>query len=217
MSLQRRGLLLVISSPSGAGKTSITRALLETDDRLHLSISATTRPPRPGEREGKDYYFLTPEIFEKRANNGDMLEHATVFGHSYGTPRAPIEKTLTQGRDVLLDIDWQGADQLREKIPDDVVSVFLLPPSVAELHRRLRDRKQDDAHTISERMRRAGGEISHWHKYDYVLINEIFDKTLKSVNDVLKAARYARPRQHNLFGFVQQLQQDIHDLPLADF
>lgn len=200
--LVRRGVCLVLAAPSGAGKTSVSRRLLELEEELSLSVSATTRAMRPGEQEGVHYYFRTPEEFEAMAAGGELLEHATVFGRRYGTPRAPVEGALAAGRDVLFDIDWQGHLQLRERLPGDVVGVFLLPPSLAELERRLRGRGQDAEAEIAHRMAAAREEIAHWCDFDHVLVNRDFDRTVAEVRSILHAARSARTRQPWLPGFV---------------
>ncbi|MGI9407018.1 MAG: guanylate kinase, partial [Hyphomicrobiaceae bacterium] len=169
--VSRRGLLFVLSSPSGAGKTTLAKALLESEPDLGVSVSMTTRQPRPGETEGTDYFFVSAENFNAAAEKNELLEWATVFGNQYGTPKGPVEETLARGEDMLFDIDWQGARQLRERAGTDVVSVFILPPSGPELERRLVRRAQDSRETVSQRMERASEEISHWDEYDYVIVN----------------------------------------------
>lgn len=201
----RRGLCLVLCAASGAGKSSVSRALLESEPELALSISATTRAARPGEREGVHYFFRPVEQFQAMVNGGEMLEHAEVFGRHYGTPRAPVEKALAEGRDVLFDIDWQGHLQLRAALPGDVVCVHLLPPSLAELERRLAKRGQDDAAEISRRMAAARAEIGHWTDADHVVVNNDFAATVATVRAVLHAGRTARARQPGLVGFVDGL------------
>lgn len=201
----RRGLLFILSSPSGAGKTSLSRALMAADAAIIMSVSATTRPPRPGEVDGRDYHFVTPERFEAMAEDGAFLEWATVFDHRYGTPRAPVETALADGRDVLFDIDWQGAQQIKARAREDVASVFILPPSIAELERRLRARAGDPEAVIRRRMARAGGEISHWAEYDYVLVNQDFDACLAQVRAILAAERLRRPRQPALADLARAL------------
>jgi guanylate kinase len=204
--LPRRGLCLVLAAPSGGGKSSIARALLEAEAPvLSLSVSATTRPARPGEEEGVHYFFRTTEQFEAMVGAGELLEHATVHGRRYGTPRAPVEAALAAGRDVLFDIDWQGHRQLRERLPDDVVGVFLLPPSLAELERRLRGRGTDGEAEIARRMRAAREEIAHWAEFDHVLVNSDFDRSVAEVRAILHAARSARVRQPGLAEFVAAL------------
>lgn len=203
--IQRRGLLLVLSSPSGAGKTTISRALLERDDNLTLSVSATTRPKRPNELEGVHYYFKDQAAFEKMAGQGEFLEHATVFGHAYGTPKAPVEKALAAGKDVLFDIDWQGTEQVAEAMPKDVVRVFLLPPSHDELERRLHTRAQDSDEVVQSRMAKAASEMSHWQSYEYVIVNVDFDHCLADVEAILRSERLKRERQTNLGDFIRDL------------
>ena len=201
----RRGVCLVIAAPSGAGKSSVSRALLNAEPELSLSVSATTREPRPGERDGVHYHFRDAAGFQAMVEAGGMLEHAEVFGRRYGTPRAPVEAALAAGRDVLFDIDWQGHLQLRERLPGDVEGVFLLPPSMAELERRLRARGQDADAEIARRMAAARGEIAHWTDFGHVLVNRDFDGTVASVRAVLHAARARRERQPGLAGFVAEL------------
>ena len=203
--IKRRGLMLVLSSPSGAGKTTLSRRLLETDKGIVMSVSATTREKRPNEIDGKDYYFVTAEKFAAMVKAGEFFEHATVFGNSYGTPRAPVEAALADSRDVLFDIDWQGAQQLKEKARDDLVSVFILPPSHGELERRLHTRAQDSAEVVKGRMEKAAGEISHWPEYDYVIVNRDVDVAHAQVKAVLDAERVRRTRQIGLSEFVSTL------------
>lgn len=205
--MTRRGLMLVLSSPSGAGKTSISRELLECDDKISLSISATTRPRRPGEVDGEDYKFVDKTTFDLMINRQELLEHAKVFDHYYGTPRAPVEQSLAGGRDVLFDIDWQGTQQLAEKARGDLVSIFILPPSTVELDRRLHSRAQDSEAVISERMARAADEMTHWSEYDYVIVNVDFDKSVRQVQAILEAERLKRPRLVGLSDFVTRLRQ----------
>lgn len=203
--IARRGLLLVLSSPSGGGKTSIGRALRVTDPNLGLSVSLTTRPPREGEVDGKDYHFVDEASFLAAVRDGALIEHAEVFGARYGTPRAPVEQALGEGRDLLFDIDWQGTRQLRESLPEDVVSVFILPPSMAELERRLRARRLDDDATVTRRMNRAAAEIVHWDEYGYVVVNRDFDLSVAAVRSILAAERLKRTRQTGLAHFVAGL------------
>jgi guanylate kinase len=203
--LPRRGVCLVIAAPSGAGKSSVSRALLAAEPELSLSVSATTRAPRPGEVDGVHYHFRDVAGFLAMVEAGEMLEHAEVFGRRYGTPRAPVEAALAAGRDVLFDIDWQGQLQLRERLPGDVEGVFLLPPSMAELERRLRARGQDAEAEIARRMAAARGEIAHWADFGHVLVNRDFAETVAAVRAVLHAARARRERQPGLAGFVAGL------------
>jgi guanylate kinase len=207
--IARRGLMLVLSSPSGAGKTTLSRMLLEAEPDVALSISVTTRPRRPGEIDGRHYHFVTQAEFDRMRRNRDFLEWAKVFGHYYGTPRAPVEKALAQGRDVLFDVDWQGAKQLRRKAPDDFVSVFVLPPSIPELRRRLRSRAQDSNKVIAARMAKASGEMSHWRDYDYVIINRDLDQAFAELRAILASERLRRERQPGLAAFVRKLQAKL--------
>ena len=211
--LDRRGVLFVLSSPSGAGKTTISKKMLAADPDIALSISATTRPPRPGEVDGKDYHFVDVDHFKKMAADGEFLEWAHVFGHRYGTPRARVEELLAAGKDVLFDIDWQGAQQLYQEAGPDVVRVFVLPPTMEELERRLRARKTDSDEVIAARMARAANEISHWDGYDYVLINDNVDACYGEVAAILRAERLKRRRQIGLIGFARDL---IRSVPEAD-
>ncbi|MGQ9368516.1 guanylate kinase [Azospirillum sp. A39] len=204
--IHRRGLMLVLSSPSGAGKTTISRRLLDRDPGIAMSVSVTTRPMRPGERPGIDYHFVDMPEFERMAAAGELLEHARVFGNCYGTPRGAVEEALRGGRDVLFDIDWQGTQQLAENARDDLVSVFVLPPSAAELERRLHSRAQDSAEVIAHRMAKASDEMSHWAEYDYVIVNTDVDESVASVQAILRAERLKRRRQIGLAPFVKGLQ-----------
>lgn len=205
--IARRGLMLVLSSPSGAGKTSIARGLLAKDDAIAMSTSVTTRPIRNGEKEGEDYFFIDAGKFEAMVRGDELLEHAGVFGHRYGTPRAPVEAALAQGRDVLFDIDWQGTQQLKEAARDDLVSVFVLPPTMAELERRLRARKRDPEDIVRDRMARAADELSHWAEYDYAFVNQDLDHSVGQVYDILRAERLKRERQPGLADFVNNLRE----------
>ncbi len=203
--ISRRGLMLVLSSPSGAGKTTIARAILAGDSQITMSISATTRPKRPGETDGVDYIFVDEARFAAMVEAGEFLEHAVVFGNRYGTPRAPVEAALAAGRDVLFDVDWQGEQQLAEAARDDLVSVFILPPSTDELERRLRARAQDSEEVVARRMARAADEMSHWPEYDYVIVNDDLDNSIDSVRAILRAERLRRTRQIGLADFVARL------------
>src|SRR3954471_14409740 len=207
--VERRGVMFVLSSPSGAGKTTLSRLLMERMPELSLSVSVTTRPMRPGEIEGLDYFFIDKAKFAAMSRNGELLESATVFDHSYGTPRAPVETALSEGRDVLFDIDWQGTQQLREKAGPDVVSVFILPPSAADLEKRLHTRAQDSDEVIRGRMDRASHEMSHWAEYDYIVVNENVDYAFAEVQSILKAERLKRTRRIGLTEFVRNLQRQL--------
>ncbi|MBK5263812.1 MAG: guanylate kinase [Alphaproteobacteria bacterium] len=201
----RRGLLFVLSSPSGAGKSTIARKLLAADGHIRLSVSATTRPIRPGETDGVDYHFVDEARFKEMAAGGEFLEWAHVFGHRYGTPRTPVETALAEGQDELFDIDWQGAQQLYQQAGGDVVRVFILPPSMKELERRLHSRATDSDDVIAARMERAAAEIGHWDGYDYVLINTDIEACFEQVQIILAAERLRRSRQTGLIGFVRSL------------
>jgi len=205
--IPRRGLMLVLSSPSGAGKTSISRAILAEDDNISMSVSVTTRPQRKGEKEGVDYFFIDPKRFEAMASGGELLEHANVFGNRYGTPRAAVDKALEVGRDVMFDIDWQGAKQIEESARSDLVKIFILPPSVAELEKRLKSRKRDPADVVAKRMALAMEEISHWSEYDYVVVNVVLDDAIAEVRAILTAERLQRRRQTGLREFVDRLRE----------
>jgi guanylate kinase len=207
--IARRGLMLVLSSPSGAGKTTLSRKLLETDPGVELSVSVTTRKQRSGEINGRDYHFIDAARFDAMVKGGELLEWAQVFGHRYGTPRAPVEAALTNGHDVLFDIDWQGTQQLREKADHDLVSIFVLPPSMADLERRLRRRAQDPDEVIRARMATATDEMSHWAEYDYVVINTDVDRAFREVHTILAAERLKRERQTGLSDFVRRLQAQL--------
>ncbi len=203
--LSRRGLLFVLSSPSGAGKSTLARMLLEADDQIAMSVSVTTRPQRPGEEHGKDYYFVSGEEFEEMVADNAFLEYATVFGNRYATPAAPVQKNLEDGQDVLFDIDWQGTQQLYQRAGEDVVRIFILPPSLAALRERLESRATDSNEIIDSRMQRATSEISHWDGYDYVLINDDLDACFTKVKQILATERMRRSRQTGLIGFVRDL------------
>jgi guanylate kinase len=209
---RRRGLLIILSSPSGAGKSTLSRRLLEFDPEVHFSISATTRPPRPGEIEGREYYFRSRREFEAMIADGEMLEHAEVFGNLYGTPRAPVEAAIERGFDVLFDVDWQGGQQLRNSaLRDAVVSIFILPPSIAELEARLRARGQDAPQIVAERMAMARDEISHWAEYDYVLVNENLARCETELRAIIQAERLRRDRRHELVDLVRQLNREFEE------
>lgn len=208
-SIARRGLMFVLSSPSGAGKTTLSRMLLKADRSVELSVSVTTRPRRPSEVEGRDYHFIELARFEAMVRTNKLLEWAEVFGYRYGTPRRPVEKALGAGRDILFDIDWQGTQQLREKARDDLVSVFILPPTIKELHRRLQRRAQDSRAIIVSRMAKAADEMSHWPEYDYVIVNRHKDEAFAQVRAILAAERLKRERQIGLSSFVRALQAKL--------
>ena len=197
----------MLSSPSGAGKTSIARSLLTRDKEINMSVSATTRPRRPGEAEGKDYYFVDEEKFKTDINKGLFLEYARVFDHYYGTPLGLVQKLLSSGCDVLFDIDWQGTQQIKAKARDDLVSIFVLPPSTAELEKRLITRAQDSAEVVASRMARAADEMSHYPEYDYIIVNHDLDQSIDAVHTILKAERLRRSRQVNLTEFMKQLRE----------
>jgi guanylate kinase len=207
--VERRGLMFVLSSPSGAGKTTLSRMLVAETPGLQMSVSATTRPKRPGEVEGKDYYFVDQRRFDAMVANGELLEWATVFENRYGTPRAPVEAALSAGQDVLFDIDWQGTQQLRDRSPNDVVSVFILPPSVQALEQRLHTRAQDSEQVIRGRMRKAGDEMSHFDAYDYIIVNDNIGIAFEAVKSILRAEQLKRERQVGLSTFVRKLQLQL--------
>jgi guanylate kinase len=207
--IARRGLMLVLSSPSGAGKTTLSRLLLRSDRKVELSISVTTRPKRRGETDGRDYHFIDQARFDGMVAHGELLEWAEVFGHRYGTPRRPVTKALQAGRDVLFDIDWQGTQQLREKARTDLVSVFILPPTASELERRLKRRAQDSKSVIGSRMAKATGEMSHWPEYDYVIVNLDKRQAFAELRAILAAERLKRERQVGLSDFVRRLQAQL--------
>jgi guanylate kinase len=207
--IERRGLLLVLSSPSGAGKTTLARRLLAADGDIAMSVSVTTRKQRPGEVDGRDYHFVDEAHFRAMRDKGDLLEWATVFGNRYGTPRAPVEQAIAAGRDVLFDIDWQGSQQLAEKMPGDIVRVFVLPPSGKVLEERLRTRNQDPSEVVAQRMAEASNEISHRAEYDYVIVNADLDRSLEGLRAILTAERLRRERLSGLMAFVRELQQAL--------
>lgn len=205
----RRGLMLALSSPSGAGKTTLSRKLLESDAQIAMSVSATTRKPRPGEVEGRDYYFVSTEDFGLMRNRSEFLESAKVFDNYYGTPRAPVEKALSVGHDVLFDIDWQGVQQLDEVAHEDLVKVFVLPPSVQDLERRLNARAQDSAEVVAARMAKASDEISHYQEYDYIIINDDVERAFDELRSILQAERLRRRRLTGLSDFVKRLRDTL--------
>lgn len=209
MTMTRRGLLLILSSPSGAGKSTLSRRLMAWDTDLSFSVSATTRSPRTGEVDGREYYFKTRAEFQAMVKDGQMLEHAEVFGNFYGSPRGPVEDAMTQGRDTLFDIDWQGGQQIKQAMRGDVVSIFILPPSIAELESRLRGRAQDSEQVIAQRMAKSQAEISHWMEYDYVIVNRDLDTAFGELVTILQAERLRRDRQPHLADFVRGLNQEF--------
>lgn len=207
--IERRGLLMVLSSPSGAGKTTLARRLIEADAEIAMSVSVTTRPPRPGETDGRDYHFIDDKRFVRMREGDELLEWARVYDNFYGTPRAPVEAAIKSGRDILFDIDWQGAQQLSEKMKHDVVRVFILPPSVTALERRLQTRAQDTAEIVRRRMEAASAEISHWPEYDYVIVNANIDGSLAGLKAILTAERLKRERLDGLSAFVREMQKTL--------
>ena len=209
----RRGLLIILSSPSGAGKSTLSRKLIEWDDTITFSVSATTRTPREGEVDGQDYHFLSDKEFQRDVANGDMLEHAHVFGHHYGSPRAPVQTAIEAGRDVLFDIDWQGAQQIQHSsLGKHTLSIFILPPSIKELHRRLTTRGQDAPDVIARRMRKSWDEISHWADYEHVLINDNLDETEERLKSIISAARLKRLQQPGLNAHVKALHAEFEEM-----
>jgi guanylate kinase len=207
--MTRRGLLLILSSPSGAGKSTLSSMLMDWDPTMRFSVSATTRAPRPGEVEGREYYFRSREDFESMVKSGEMLEHAEVFGNFYGSPKGPVLAAMEAGTDTVFDIDWQGGQQIKQAMRDDVVSIFILPPSIAELDRRLRTRGQDSNEVIAGRMAKSRDEISHWAEYDYVLVNDDLDQTFDRLKAILTAERLKRDRQPQLSAFVRALNKEF--------
>jgi len=209
----RRGLLIILSSPSGAGKSTMARALRAWDPTINFSVSATTRAPRPGEEDGKDYRFVGEENFRQAVAEGEMLEHAHVFGNFYGSPKAPVQAAIDQGQDILFDIDWQGAQQIRNSdLNTHTLSIFLLPPSITELKRRLESRGQDDAETIAKRMGKSWDEISHWDGYDFVLVNDDLDQTEARLKSIITAARLRLSQQPAIKDHVRLLQSEFEEL-----
>jgi len=209
MTMTRRGLLLILSSPSGAGKSTLSRKLMAWDPALSFSVSATTRSPRSGEVDGREYYFKSRGAFQAMVKDGQMLEHAEVFGNFYGSPRGPVETAMTQGRDTLFDIDWQGGQQIKQAMRGDVVSIFILPPSIADLESRLRGRAQDSEQVIAQRMAKSQAEISHWMEYDYVIVNRDLEAAFGELVTILQAERLRRDRQPHLADFVRGLNQEF--------
>jgi guanylate kinase len=207
--MTRRGLLLILSSPSGAGKSTLSRMLMAWDPTMRFSVSATTRSPRPGELDGREYFFRSRAEFETMVRTGEMLEHAEVFGNLYGSPRGPVESAMQAGTDTVFDIDWQGGQQIKQAMRGDVVSIFILPPSIAELDRRLRSRGQDSDAVIAVRMAKSRDEISHWAEYDYVLVNDDLDQTFAQLKTILTAERLKRERQPQLSAFVRTLNEEF--------
>ena len=207
--MTRRGLLLILSSPSGAGKSTLSRKLMAWDPALSFSVSATTRSPRSGEVDGREYYFKSRAEFQAMVKDGQMLEHAEVFGNFYGSPRGPVEDAMTQGRDTLFDIDWQGGQQIKQAMRGDVVSIFILPPSIAALESRLQGRAQDSEQVIAQRMAKSQAEISHWMEYDYVIVNRDLDTAFGELVTILQAERLRRDRQPHLADFVRGLNQEF--------
>jgi guanylate kinase len=209
----RRGLLIILSSPSGAGKSTLSHMLLEWDKSLRFSISATTRDPRPGEVDGQDYYFKSRLDFDAMVENGEMLEHATVFDNLYGSPAGPVEAAVSQGNDVIFDVDWQGGQQIgASAMKRDVVSIFILPPSIAELRRRLISRGQDSAEVIAARMSKSKGEISHWAEYEYLIVNDDLQQSFETLKSILTAERTKRVRRNDLMDHVNKLNTEFEEL-----
>jgi guanylate kinase len=209
VAIHRRGIMFVLSSPSGAGKSTLARSLLESDDNLSMSVSVTTRPGRDGEVDGVDYHFMSKDDFGLMLNRHAFIEHAKVFDNYYGTPRGPVEAALDSGQDVLFDIDWQGAQQLAEAGGDDLVKVFILPPSKQELEDRLRKRASDPDDVVAGRMAKANDEISHWAEYDYIIVNKELDQAKAQVRAILDAERLKRSRQTGLADFTKQIQEGL--------
>ena len=207
--IARRGLMFVMSSPSGAGKTTLSRKLLGEDDNIAMSVSVTTRKARPGEKDGEDYYFISQQAFDKMVAGGELLEYASVFGNSYGTPKKPVIEALSKGRDVLFDIDWQGTQQLAQAMEDDLVRLFILPPNADDLRNRLIGRNSDSASVVAKRMAEAPREISHWPEYDYVIINDNLEDSQRQIMAILTAERLRRKRQIGLTDFVRKMTKNL--------
>ena len=213
MSLSEKGILVILSSPSGAGKTSIARALVEGNENFLFSVSATTRKSRPGELNGREYHFLTVDEFRQKINDGQFLEHAKVFGNLYGTPLQAVRDSISQGKDLIFDVDWQGGKQIRtSSLSKFVISIFILPPSIKELHERLMKRAQDSSDIVKDRMRKSIDEIMHWKEYDYVIVNRDFDKTLNEVKSIIVSEKLRRVRNNKLEKFVETLTDEFEDL-----
>lgn len=212
VSIARRGLMLVISSPSGAGKSTIARTLMDIDKKIGMSVSVTTRPRRPSEIEGVHYHFISQREFERLQTSDALLEWAEVHGNFYGTPREPVEVAMSEGRDMLFDIDWQGAQQLQEKMAADVVSIFILPPTMTELQSRLHRRAEDSEEVIQTRLHNSRAEIEHWREYDYVIVNDDLNAAFDAVQSIVKAERLRRDRRHGMFDFVQELVTEVPSL-----
>ena len=213
MSLSEKGILVILSSPSGAGKTSIARALVEGNENFLFSVSATTRKSRPGELNGREYHFLTVDEFRQKINDGQFLEHAKVFGNLYGTPLQAVRDSISQGKDLIFDVDWQGGKQIRtSSLSKFVISIFILPPSIKELHERLMKRAQDSSDIVKDRMRKSIDEIMHWKEYDYVIVNRDFDKTLNEVKSIIISEKLRRFRNNKLEKFVETLTDEFEDL-----
>ena len=211
--VSKKGVLVILSSPSGAGKTSIARALVEGNENFSFSVSATTRKSRPGEVNGREYYFLTVDQFRQKIDDGQFLEHAKVFGNLYGTPLKAVKNSIIQGKNLIFDVDWQGGKQIRSSsLSKFVISIFILPPSIKELHERLMNRAQDSSETVKDRMRKSIDEIMHWKEYDYVIVNRDFDKTLKEVESIIISEKLRRVRNNELEKFVETLTNEFKDL-----
>lgn len=213
MAMQRRGLLIILSSPSGAGKSTLSRMLLDWDPSLRFSVSATTRAPRPGETDGREYYFKTRDEFQELVDTGGMLEHAEVFGNMYGSPMEPVETAVSKGIDVVFDVDWQGGQQIRDSaMARDVVSIFILPPSITELERRLNARGQDSAEVVANRMSKSKGEISHWNEYEYLIVNDDLQQSFETLKSILVAERTKRIRRHDLMAHIEKLDSEFEEM-----